>query len=115
MANMMLETYPGEYYDEIETIDYNNVVFEPSTEVTQENNIMPGVSGESDIRQGVESESSEENSSERLTDVSQSDDGYENPYQSINPENIDTHPYSGVVSNLYQNSIIFPATAETKN
>lgn len=119
--NVILEIYQEEHYhdyDEIGTIKYNNVVFEPTTDdkhVKQENNGMPGVSGVSDIRLGVESESSEESSLESMTGVSQWDDGSEYPYQSVNTENIKMHPYSSIVSNLYQNTIIFPATAGSKN
>ncbi|CAC5355920.1 unnamed protein product [Mytilus coruscus] len=113
--NVMLETYQEDHYDEIGTINYNNVVFEQTADVTRENNDISRVTGYSDIPLSVESESSKESSLERLTGFSQSSDGYENPYQSINPENNEMHTYSNLVSNIYQNTIIFPASAGTKN
>ncbi|VDI24677.1 Hypothetical predicted protein [Mytilus galloprovincialis] len=116
-VNVMLQTYPEEHYDEIGTMNYNNVVFEPTTDVTQENNDISRVAGDidTDILLRVESDSSKESSSEKLTGFSQSSDGYENPYQSINPENIEIHPYSSLDSNIYQNTIIFPVSAKTKH
>lgn len=36
------------------------------------------------------------------------EDGYENPYQIIDPGNIEMHLYSIVTSQMYQNTIIFP-------
>ncbi|XP_071126627.1 uncharacterized protein [Mytilus edulis] len=114
-VNVMLETYPEEHYDQIGTINYNNVAFEPRTDVTQENNDTSRIDGDSDILLRVESESSKESSLERLTGISQSSDGYENPYQSINPGNIEIHLYSNLDSNIYQNTIIFPMSAETKH
>ncbi|CAC5355919.1 unnamed protein product [Mytilus coruscus] len=104
-----------EHYDEIGTISYKHIVCEPTTNVTQENyNHMSIIAVDNDILR-VESESSEESSLERLTGFSLSGDGYENPYQSINPENIEMHPYSSIVSNIYQDTIIFPTITGLEN
>lgn len=111
----MIETYPEEHYDEIGTINYNNVVFEPRTDVSQGNNVMNIVAGDCDNLLRVGSERSEESSLESLTGITQSGDGYENPYQSINHENIEMHPYSIIASNNYQNTIIFPTSVGKKN
>lgn len=114
-VNVMLETPLEEHYDEIGTINYNNMVFEPTTDITQASNIMLRDNEDSDILLRVEPESSKESSLERLTGFSQSGDGYENPYHSINPENIEMHPYNCIGSNMYQNTMIFSVRAGMKN
>lgn len=43
------------------------------------------------------------------------EDGYENPYQTVDPENIEIHPYSIVCSNLYENTIVFPKKIQIKH
>ncbi|CAG2249571.1 CD56 [Mytilus edulis] len=113
-VNVMLETYPAEHYDEIGTINYNNVVFETPTDVPQENDRIHRVDSGSDLLLRIDTESSEESVMQRLADFSQCGDGYEHPYHSINPESIEMHPYCSIGSNMYKNTIIFPTTVGTK-
>ncbi|CAC5393278.1 unnamed protein product [Mytilus coruscus] len=53
-------------------------------------------------------ESSLESSVQSLSNKLPNEDGYENPYQTIDRENIEMHLYSIVTSQMYQNTIIFP-------
>ncbi|XP_063411438.1 hemicentin-1-like [Mytilus trossulus] len=42
-------------------------------------------------------------------------DGYEHPYQSIDPADIEIHPYRTIGSYLYQNTTIFPRRRSSRN
>lgn len=55
-----------------------------------------------------EKESSLESSLQSISNKLPNEDGYENPYQIIDPGNIEMHLYSIVTSQMYQNTIIFP-------
>ncbi|CAC5383250.1 unnamed protein product [Mytilus coruscus] len=50
-----------------------------------------------------------------LSNLLLNEDGYENPYQMIDHENIEMHPYSIITSNMYQNTTIFHKNMRTNN
>lgn len=58
---------------------------------------------------------STDNSVQSLSTSLLSGDGYEHPYQSIDPADIEIHPYSTVESYLYQNTIVFPRQRSSRN
>ncbi|VDI19404.1 Hypothetical predicted protein [Mytilus galloprovincialis] len=100
-------------YDEIGNIEINRDNIQNLRDNVQEpaSNIdLSGLEGMVDQLSSFEnissSYSSSDNSVQRLSMMN--DDGYENPYQTVDPENIETHPYSIVCSHLYENTIVFP-------
>ncbi|CAC5383631.1 unnamed protein product [Mytilus coruscus] len=56
----------------------------------------------------LEKSSSSDSSVHSLSISLLNEDGYENPYQTIEPGNVEMHPYSTIWSNLYQNTTVFP-------
>lgn len=100
----ILHLNPDDNYDEVETLNYNNVMFDHVSNNTNINNDnVSSIIESNDIILRADVESSDDSSS-----IKQSGDGYENPYQAINPCDIDMHHYSNIVSSNYQNTIIFP-------
>ncbi|CAC5383223.1 unnamed protein product [Mytilus coruscus] len=94
----VVETSQEVRYDEIGTINFSNVPVDPTIHVSQENDI-----DNNDILSTSDSESSGER-----TFTGQTGDAYENPYQSIHNEGMEIHLYSSIISNNYENTIIFP-------
>ncbi|CAC5383227.1 unnamed protein product [Mytilus coruscus] len=104
---------PEDNYDEVETLNYNNVMFDHvPNDVDMNNDNVSSIIDNNDIMLRADVVSSDDSSS-----FKQSGDGYENPYQAINPCDIEMHHYSSIVSCNYQNTIIFPLSelAETPN
>ncbi|CAC5393281.1 unnamed protein product [Mytilus coruscus] len=96
-------------YDEIGTLNYNNAIFDHIANDTEMNNDnVSNIIESNDIILRANVASSDNSSS-----IKQSDDGYENPYQAINPCDIDMHHYSSIVSCNYQNTIICPPSLST--
>lgn len=100
-------------YDEIGNIEINRDNIQNLRDNVQEpaSNIdLSGLEGMVDQLSSFEninsSYSSSDNSVQRLSMMN--DYGYENPYQTVDPENIEIHPYSIVCSYLYENTIVFP-------
>ncbi|XP_052079795.1 uncharacterized protein LOC127717956 [Mytilus californianus] len=56
---------------------------------------------------------SSESSVPSLSNLLLNEDGYENPYQTIDHENIELHSYSIITSNMYQNTTIFYKNMQT--
>lgn len=109
-SQMVSEVPLEDQYDEIEEINGNSEVLHVSLYIADEEEI--NVSGQVLERSNryvtsVEQEASSVSSVQSLSISGLNDDGYENPYQLIYPDNIEMHPYSTVWSTRYQN-IIFP-------
>ncbi|XP_052079794.1 uncharacterized protein LOC127717955 [Mytilus californianus] len=96
-------------YDEIGTINYNNVIVDPITDFEQENNDNISHDHESNtVSSSVDGESSNESSF-----IGRPGDGYENEYQAVLPSVIEMHQYSSIIPTIYQNTIISPTSAAT--
>lgn len=94
---------PDENYDEVETLNYNNVMFDHVPNYANINNDnVSSIIENNDIILKADVVSSDDSSS-----IKQAGDGYENPYQAINLCDIDMHHYSNIVSSNYQNTTIF--------
>ncbi|CAC5383259.1 unnamed protein product [Mytilus coruscus] len=63
----------------------------------------------------VENVSSSEMLVPRLSNLPLNEDGYKNPYQTIDHANIELHPYSTITSNMYQNTTIFYKNIQNNN
>ncbi|CAG2195688.1 unnamed protein product [Mytilus edulis] len=107
----IIEITLGDNYDEVEHLNYNNVIFDNvNNDENMHNDNVSSIIENNDIIFRVDVVSSDDSSSIKL-----SGDGYENPYQTFNLCDIDMHHYSSIVSCNYQNTIIFPPilTADT--
>lgn len=98
----ILRLTPGDNYDEVEHLNYNNVIFD---NVNNDENMNNNNIENNDIILRVDVVSSDDSSSIKL-----SGDGYENPYQAIDLCDIEMHHYTSIVPCNYQNTIIFPPT-----
>ncbi|CAC5393254.1 unnamed protein product [Mytilus coruscus] len=96
-------------YDEVDTLNYNNVIFDHIANDADNDNVSSIIES-NDIVLRDDVVSSDDSSS-----IKQSGDGYENPYQAINPCDIDMHHYSSIFSCSYQNTIIFPPCLSTNS
>lgn len=105
-------------YDEIGIIHGNsagiqvlsNSVLEAETSIDR-----PAIEETYPNSTSLEQNDSSDNSVQSLSTSLLSGDGYENPYQSIDPADIEIHLYSTVGSYLYQNTIIFPKQISSRN
>lgn len=105
-------------YDEIDNIHITNGNIHDLTINTQEpvNSInSPVFDGMAIELSSFEKMSSSDSSVQCLSISTVNEDGYEHPYQTVDPGNIEMHPYSIVCSHLYENTIVFPKKNTTKN
>lgn len=106
------------HYDEIGTIHNNSASIQVSSNNGQEAVRSPERHAFERVNSHVsdlEQEISSENSLQSLSNSLLNEDGYEHSYDSINPENIEIHPYNTVWYNNYENTIICPKEITTKN
>lgn len=104
------EQAEGQYY-EIEPIDDSSASVQGDINSAQESVTTFGRSasqGTNSSMSSFQNKSSSESPVQSISNNLPNEGGYENPYQTINPENIEMHPYSIVTSQMYQNTIIFP-------
>lgn len=104
-SNILQITQEDNYmYDEVETLNYNNVTFDhvSNDENMNNDNVSSNIEN-NDIILRADVVSSDDSSSIKLLG-----DGYENPYQAINIFDIDMNHYSSIVSCNYQNTTIWP-------
>lgn len=88
---------------EVETLNYNNGVFDDEhTDANINNENVSSIIENNDIISRDDVVSSDDSSS-----IKQSGDGYENPYQAMNTFDIDMNHYSSIVSCDYQNTTIW--------
>lgn len=106
------------HYDEIGTIHDNSASIQvlsnnaQGTVSSPESHAFERVNSHvSDFEQEISSESSLQSLSNSLLN----EDGYEHSYETINPENIEIHPYNTVWYNIYENTIICPKEVTTRN
>ncbi|CAC5378825.1 NCAM [Mytilus coruscus] len=100
----ILHINPDSNYDEVEALNYNNAIFDhPANDADINGDNVSSIIDNNQIMLRADIVSSDDSSS-----FKQSGDGYENPYQSINPCDNDMHHYSNIVSYNYQNTIIWP-------
>lgn len=110
----IVEDIPLDFrYDEIGNFEIPSTNIQDLRENVQEPaNIidLSGLEGRAYQISSFEKNSSSVSSSDSLVQSLSmiNEDGYENPYQTIDPENIEIHPYSIVCSQLYENTIVFP-------
>ncbi|CAC5380188.1 unnamed protein product [Mytilus coruscus] len=105
-------------YDEIGIINDNSANIQAlSNSVQEAETIVDGPAVEETYPHltSLEHNDSSDNSVQSLSMSLLSGDKYENPYQSIDPADIEMHPYSTVGSYLYQNTIIFPKQISSRN
>lgn len=105
-------------YDEIGIIHGNSAGFQALSNSVQEAETSvdgPAVEETYPHSTSLEQNDSSDNSVQSLSTSLLSGNGYENPYQSIDPADIEMHPYSTVWSYLYQNTIIFPKLISSRN
>ncbi|CAC5393261.1 TTN [Mytilus coruscus] len=110
-SNATMEISPEGQYDEIGTINYNNVIVDPITSFEHENN--DNISN--DDESNAVSSSAGRESSNASSFIGQPGDGYENEYQAVIPSVIEMHQYTSIIQNIYQNTMISPASAATKS
>ncbi|CAC5393266.1 HMCN [Mytilus coruscus] len=108
-SNATMEIPPEGQYNEIGTINYNNMIVDPITNFELDNNDHIPTD---DVSNNVISSGGGDSSS-ASSFIGQTGDGYENPYQAIIPSIIEMHQYSSIIPNIYQNTIISPASAAT--
>lgn len=102
---------PGDNYDEVEHLNYNNVIFDNvHNDANMNNDNVSSIIENNDIILRADVNSSDDSSSIKL-----SGDGYEHPYQTINLSDIEMHHYTSIVSCNYQNTIIFPPSLTADN
>lgn len=106
--HLAVETSPGVQYDEIGTIHFINAPVDPTIHVVHENGIDNSMNN--DILLTSDSDSSDDR-----TFTGQTGDGYENPYQSIHNEGMEIHLYSSIISNKYENTVVFPDNPAQKH
>ncbi|CAG2222610.1 unnamed protein product [Mytilus edulis] len=106
------------HYDEIGTIHDNSASIQvlsnnaQGTVSSPESHAFERVNSHvSDFEQEISSETSLQGLSNSLLN----EDGYEHSYETINPENIEIHPYSTVWYNIYENTKICPKEMTIKN
>lgn len=109
ISNATVEISPEGQYDEIGTINYNMVIVDPITNFELDNS--DNVSNVDESNYALSSAG--EDSSNASSFMGQTGDGYENAYQAITPSVIEMHQYSGIIPNIYQNTIISPTNAAT--
>ncbi|CAG2204097.1 unnamed protein product [Mytilus edulis] len=105
ISNATVETSPEGQYDEIGTINYNMVIVDPITNFELDNSY--------NVSNVDESNYALSSSGEDSSFLGQTGDGYENVYQAITPSVIEMHQYTGIIPNIYQNTIISPTNAAT--
>ncbi|CAC5383252.1 unnamed protein product [Mytilus coruscus] len=94
-------------YDDIGTVNYNSALVRAVSDNAQEAETCvdgPAVEKVSHHLSSIELSTSSDDSVHNLSVSLLSGDGYEHPYQTIDPENIELHPYSTSESNVYQNT-----------
>ncbi|CAC5380205.1 unnamed protein product [Mytilus coruscus] len=101
------------HYSEVGTLNYNSASIQTLTNNAQETVTVTSFDGPAVERtnshvSALKLGSSSSDSVQSLSISLLNDDGYENPYQMIDPDDIEIYPYSIVWSNLYQNTTIFP-------
>lgn len=106
-----VEISPEGQYDEIGTINYNNGIVDPITNFEVDNNDhIPTEELSNDVIS-----IGGEDSSSATSFIGQTGNCYENDYQAIIPSIIEMHQYSGIIPNIYQNTIISPANLATSS
>lgn len=106
-----VEITPEGQYDEIGTINYNNGIVDPITNFEVDNNDhIPTEELSNDVIS-----IGGEDSSSATSFIGQTGNCYENDYQAIIPSIIEMHQYSGIIPNIYQNTIISPANLATSS
>ncbi|CAC5393251.1 unnamed protein product [Mytilus coruscus] len=107
--NAVLQTSQEHNYDEIRTLNYNNDIFDQISNVAEVNiESVSSIIESNDIIPRADIVSSDDSSSTK-----QLGDGYENPYQAINPCDIEMHHYSSIINDNYQNTMIFSSESAT--
>lgn len=106
-----LEIPPEGHYYEIETINDTSASIQGVPNNVQE----PETCVDILLLHSTDSLVSSESSVLSLSNKLHNENGYENPYQTIDFENIEMHPYSIVTSQMYQNTIIFQKEITEKN
>ncbi|VDI58039.1 Hypothetical predicted protein [Mytilus galloprovincialis] len=105
-------------YDEIGIIHGNSAGIQALSNSVQEAETSvdgPTVEETYPHSTSLEQHDSSDNSVQSLSTSLLLGDGYENPYQLIDPADIEIHTYSTVGSYLYQNTIIFPRQRSSRN
>lgn len=117
-SGIVSETPLEIHYDEIGTIHDNSASIQVLSNNAQgavsipERHAFERVNSHvSDFEQEISSETSLQGFSNSLLN----EDGYEHSYETINPENIEIHPYSTVWYNIYENTKICPKEMKIKN
>ncbi|CAC5378823.1 CNTN1 [Mytilus coruscus] len=97
-------------YDEIGNVNFTSANIQVLRNNTQESVSSVDLPALEEINNtlSLEKSSSSDSSVQSQSISLLSGDGYEHPYQTVDPENIGMHPYSTVWSNLYQNTAVFP-------
>ncbi|CAC5383258.1 unnamed protein product [Mytilus coruscus] len=117
-SGTVLEIPPEGQYYEIGPINDSSVRIQGEINNVQEAVIRVDRSASqstNSITSSFQNKGSSESSVQSLSNKLPNEDGYENPYQTIDPENIEMHPYSIVTTQMYQNTLIFPKEITTKN
>ncbi|VDI51396.1 Hypothetical predicted protein [Mytilus galloprovincialis] len=117
-SGIVSETPLEIHYDEIGTIHDNSESIQVLSNNAQGAVSIPERHAFERINSHVsdfEQEISSETSLQSLSNSLLNEDGYEHSYETINPENIEIHPYSTVWYNIYENTKICPKEITIKN
>lgn len=89
--------------DNIANIQVPRVNAQESVPIVVRSASLRTISDKSSFEKG----SSTDSSVQSLSNTQLNEDGYEHPYQMIDPERFEAHMYNTIRSNAYQNTIIF--------